>query len=170
MNDTLLMGRYHMIAKQILMCAFAFSMLPVCVAAQGALSDDQLKMLHDPGGWEYIKMGDVYDGLQVEHSCFDGHPHPDQCSGTMTVNPGNTFVQKTHIHGQTVERHGTYQLDGNQLTFFDEFGTKDGPYTLSINTQTKRLVLQMQHVRIDLELKSQYRKDQQSHNAAAQAR
>jgi hypothetical protein len=53
-------------------------------------------------------------------------------------------------------------LDGNQLTFFDELGTKDGPYALNINTQAKRLVLQMRPVRIDLELESQYRKDRQN--------
>ena len=158
-----------MVAKEFLMSAFVLCTLPVYVAAQGALSDDQLKMLHDPGGWEYIKIGDVDNGIQTQHTCFDGHPHPNQCSGTMTLNPGNTFLQKTRIHGQTVQRHGTYQLDGNQLTFFDELGTKDGPYALSINTQTKRLVLQMQPVRIDLELESQYRKDRQSHNPPAPA-
>jgi hypothetical protein len=156
-----------MFAKEILTCALAFSGFPLSVAAQGALSDDQLKTLHDPGGWEYIKMGDVYNGLQVEHSCFDGHPHPEQCSGALTLNPGNTFVQKTRIYGQTVQRHGTYELDGNQLTFFDEFGTKDGPYALTINMQTKRLVLQTEAVRIDLELESQYRKDRQKQKQPA---
>jgi hypothetical protein len=151
-----------MFPNRILMCSFALFTLPLRLGAQGALTDDQLKMLHDPGGWEYIKIGDVDNGIQTQHTCFDGHPHPQQCSGTLTLSPGNSFVQKTRIHGQTVQRHGTYELDGNQLTFFDELGTKDGPYALNINTQAKRLVLQMRPVRIDLELESQYRKDRQN--------
>ncbi|HEX4769887.1 MAG TPA: hypothetical protein VH351_03585 [Bryobacteraceae bacterium] len=132
------------------------------MGAQGALADDQLKMLQDPGGWEYIKISDVDNGIQTVHTCFDGHPHPRQCSGTLTFSSGNTFVQKTRIHGQTVQRQGTYQMDGNELTFFDELGTKDGPYTLNLNTQTTRLVMEMLPVRISLQLEKQYRKDRQS--------
>jgi hypothetical protein len=58
-----------------------------------------------------------------------------------------------------VDRHGTYRLDGNQLAFFDEFGTEDGPYTLDLNTQTKHLILSMPQIRIELELESQYHED-----------
>src|SRR5947209_526706 len=139
-----------MFPKRILMCSLAlFTFRLALPAQQGGLTSDQLKMLQDPGGWEYIKISDVDNGIQTQHTCFDGHPHPEQCSGTLTLSAGNTFIQKTRIHGQTVQRQGTYQLDGNQLTFFDELGTKDGPYTLTINTQAKRLVMQMLPVRIN---------------------
>ena len=159
----------RMCRQTFLVWFFAWFTCPTLLRAQDVLSADELKMLQDPSGWEYIKISDVDNGIQTQHTCFDGHPHPQQCSGTLTFSAGTTFVQKTRIHGQTVQRHGTYQLDGNQLTFFDELGTKDGPYAVSINTQTKRLVLEMQPLRIDLELESQYRKDRQSHNPPAPA-
>ena len=150
-----------MFRNSILAWSFAWFASPL-LPAQDALTSDQLKMLQDPGGWEYIKISDVDNGIQTQHTCFDGHPHPQQCSGTLTLSADNSFIQKTRIHGQTVQRQGTYQLDGNQLTFFDELGTKDGPYMLNISTQTKRLTMQMLSVRIDLELERQYRKDRQS--------
>ena len=151
-----------MFANRILMCSFVLLISAFALGAQSALTDDQLKMFQDPGGWEYIKISDSDNGIQTQHTCFDGHPHPQECSGTLMFSPSNTFVQKTHIHGQTYQRHGTYQLDDNQLTLFDEVGTKDGPYTVTLNTQTKRLVMQMLSVRISLELETQYRKDRQN--------
>ena len=156
-----------MFPNRIWMCSFVLLISVFGLGAQSALTDDQLKMFHDQGGWEYIKISDMDNGIQTQHTCFDGHPHPQQCSGTLTFSPSNTFVQKTHIHGQTYQRHGTYQLDGNQLTLFDELGTKDGPYTVTINTQTKRLVMQMLPVRISLELQRQYRKDKQNQKPPA---
>ena len=156
-----------MFPNRILTCSLAVVAAPFGLRAQGALADDQVKMFHDPGGWEYIKISDTDNGIQTQHTCFDGHPHPQQCSGTLTFSPSNTFVQKTHIHGQTYQRHGTYQLDGNQLTLFDELGTKDGPYTVDLNTQTKHLVMQMLPVRISLELQRQYRKDKQNQKPPA---
>jgi hypothetical protein len=116
-------------------------------------------MLQDSGGWEYISLSDVDSGVQTKHTCFDGQPHPQECSGTLTLAPGKTFVQTVHIHGQTVQRHGTYELDGNALTFFDELGTKDGPYTLELHPEQKTLTLAMPQVRIELELEKQYRED-----------
>jgi len=77
-------------------------------------------------------------------------------------------VQSVRIHGQTVQRHGNYQLDGRELAFFDEFGTKDGPYTLEINTQTKHLKIQMPQVQIELELESQYQDDLRGRKKPAQ--
>ncbi len=65
------------------------------------------------------------------------------------------------IQGKTVRRTGTYQLNGDQLAFIDELGTQDGPYTLTLNTQAKSLVLQMQQARIELLLESEYRKNMQ---------
>lgn len=127
------------------------------VGAHGGLSDDEINLLQDAGGWEYISMSESDKGVQVTHTCFDGTPHPEQCSGTLSFTPGKTFVQSVSIHGQTVQRHGNYQLDGDQLAFFDELGTKDGPYVLELNSQTKSLVLKMSQVRIELVLEKEYR-------------
>lgn len=131
------------------------------------LSDDESKMLQDPGGWEYITVSDPDDGIQTRHTCFDGQPHPDECSGTLTFNPDDTFAQKVHIHGGTVERHGQYALNGKEITLIDELGTRDGPYTLDINVSSKQMSMQITQavgvlVRIELELEKEYKKQLQS--------
>ena len=131
------------------------------------LNTDQMKMLQDPGGWEYLAISDADNGIQTKHTCFDGQPHPNECSGTLIFNANNTFVEKVHIHGKSVERHGGYQLNGNEVTFFDELGTSDGPYTVEVNTQTKRLVLEIKQaagtlVRSELELETEYKKHKQA--------
>ncbi len=131
--------------------------LPLC--ARQDVSDSQLKLLQDSGGWEYILIGDKDAGIQTQHTCFDGHPHPNECSGTLTLRPQNTFVQQTFIHHQRVARHGTYQLNGNQLTFFDEMGVQDGPYTVSIDAQNKIMTLDNPPLHMVLELHSQYMAD-----------
>lgn len=133
---------------------FSIVLLATALSARDGLSDDRIKLLHDPGGWEYIKIEDSDAGIQTEHTCFDGTPHPDVCSGTLTLSAGNTFVQQVSVHHQTVSRHGTYTLDGDQLAFFDEFGTKDGPYTISIDPEKTSLSLRMPQVHMDLLLKN----------------
>lgn len=130
--------------------------LALAGARRGGLTSDDIKMLEDPGGWEYLSVSDNDGGIQTTHTCFDGHPHPQECSGTITLTAGNTFTQNVHIHGQSIQRHGTYRLDDQKISFFDEFGTEDGPYTLDLNTQTKHLTLAMPPVRIELELKRQH--------------
>ena len=149
----------------LICCAVLFG-LAVFLSGRGMLSQDELKLLQDPGGWEYITISDADAGIQTQHTCFDGQPHPDECSGTLTLNPDNTFVQQVHIHGKTVARHGRYELGGAQIAFFDEFGTKDGPYRLALDTQAKRLVLEMPQVRDELELEKEYKK-QRRQNAPA---
>jgi hypothetical protein len=124
------------------------------LGAHDDLSDDQLKMLKDPGGWEYVEIEDSDAGIQTQHTCFDGKPHPDVCSGTLTLSSGNTFVQKVTVHHQSVARHGTYELDGDQLAFFDEFGTRDGPYTVAIDPDRTSLSLRMPQVHMELLLKN----------------
>jgi hypothetical protein len=57
---------------------------------------------------------------------------PKSAGGTLTLNPDDTFVQKIHIHGETAQRHGQYELNGKEITLIDELGTRDGPYTLDI--------------------------------------
>jgi hypothetical protein len=116
--------------------------------AFSTLGQDQLKMLHDPGGWDYLKMTDT--GMQTDHSCFDGKLHPDTCSGRLTFLDDKTFTQVVKIEGQEVPRHGTYTLEDDQLALFDELGTRDGPYTIQIDTQTKALVMDMPQVHIEL--------------------
>jgi hypothetical protein len=127
------------------------SLLLAAVTLLGAFSDfsrDQLKQLQDPGGWDYIKMTD--SGMRTEHVCFDGKPHPELCSGRLTLRTDNTFAQDVTIRGQTVPRHGTYTLEGDQLTFFDELETRDGPYTIEIDAEKKALLMYTSAVRIEL--------------------
>lgn len=113
------------------------------VSAAADLSTDQLRMLQDAGGWQYLEMNSSAIGVQTEHPCFDGQPYPDECSGTLTLSRNHTFVQDLMIEGKSYRRHGTYELDGDQLTLFDELQTQDGPYTVSIDLEEKTLVMQM---------------------------
>jgi hypothetical protein len=134
--------------------------MAVLIAAAGAaLSEDELKLLQDPGGWEYVSVSDQDAGIQTQHVCFDGQTHQDQCSGKLTLTSDNNFVQQVTIHGKSVDRHGTYQIADDQLSFFDEFGTRDGPYAIQLNSEAKRLVLSMPQVKLELELESQYKDD-----------
>ncbi len=148
-----------MIAKRIFLGTGAMVLCTLVAGGGPEPSESQLQMLHDPSGWEYVTISDTDSGVQTTHTCFDGHPHPEECSGTLSFTSGGTFVQKVHIHGQTVQRHGNYELTGNQLALFDELGTKDGPYTIQIDTRAKSLVLAMPQVHIELELEKQYRED-----------
>ena len=130
------------------------------MCAHGDLSQDEIKLLQDTGGWEYISISEPNGGIQTVHTCFDGAPHPDQCSGTLTFTTGNTFVKNVHVQGGTDQRHGTYQLEGGQVSFFDEQGVKDGPYDLQLNLKAKSLVLQLQGLRMELQLEKAYRESQ----------
>jgi hypothetical protein len=152
--------------KRTLIVLIPLLLLGLRLNADADLSGDELKMLQDSGGWEYITISDPDDGIQTKHTCFDGQPHPEECSGTLTLNPDNTFVQKIHIHGETVQRHGQYELSGKEITLIDELGTRDGPYTLDINVESKQLSLQITQtagvlVRIDLKLEKEYKKQLQ---------
>lgn len=127
------------------------------IGADIDLGPDQLALLHDSGGWEYLSMNSQ-NGFPTQHPCFDGKPHPDTCSGTLTLSGDSSFVQQVSIHHQTVARHGTYELHGNQLTFSDEFGTQDGPYSISVDTQNKMLAMNMPQVNVKLQLRKEYQK------------
>jgi len=131
------------------------------------LSSTQLSMFQDPGGWEYITVSDNDSGIQTQHTCFDGKPHPNQCSGVLVFTPQNKFSQTISIHHQKVVRRGTYTLSGNQLAFFDELGTRDGPYTIAVDPDKKSLTLDMPQVHIQLELHSQYVADRNAKRAPA---
>ncbi|HEY7302614.1 MAG TPA: lipocalin family protein [Bryobacteraceae bacterium] len=124
-----------------------------------ALSQDELKLLQDPGGWQFITVRDPDSGIQTTHTCFDGRPHPDECSGTLKFRSDGTFTKNIYIHHQKVQRHGNYKVDGDQLAFHDEFGTQDGPYTVAVDASKKTMTLDMPQIHIGLELESAYRKE-----------
>ncbi len=129
-------------------------------------SQDELKALHDPGGWEYVTISDVDSGIQTTHTCFDGRPHPQACAGKLILNADNSFVQSVYIHGQTVQRHGKYELNDDQIAFFDELGTRDGPYTVGLDLKAKSLALDMPQVHVELLLEKEYRDRQRVQNKA----
>lgn len=122
---------------------FAILFLAATVlAAHADLSQADLDLLHSPNGWEYLGVFDRDNGVQMHHVCFvEGHPNPDVCSGTLTFSPDGTFAQVIRIHGTDVNRHGTYQIEDSQIAFYDELGTKDGPYQIELNAAAKTLRL-----------------------------
>jgi hypothetical protein len=150
-----------MLARLILGLCFV-ALLAIPLSAFEDLNQDQIKLLKDDGGWEYTKLSDDSSGVPTEHTCFDGSPHPDECSGSLMLGDDEKFVQQVIIEGKAVARHGTYKLDGDQLAFFDEFGTRDGPYTAEIDTIKKTMVLSMPQIRMELTLESEYHKKKKS--------
>lgn len=162
-----------MVRIHMLITVLPILLLGLRLNAGASLNADELKMLHDSTGWEYITVSDPDSGIQTQHTCFDGKTHPEECSGTMTLNPYNTFVQKVHIHGETVERHGHYELDGQEITFTDELETKDGPYSLDIDLNSKRMILQITQsapvvVRIEFMLEKEYKRRMQQRQQSQQ--
>jgi hypothetical protein len=148
-------------------------LLCVCSAAitvpylRGFVSGDELNLLQDPDGWEYIKV--VTDsGFPTQHPCFDGTPHPQECRGTLTLGTDERFVKSIYINGQPDTRSGRYKVDGDQLTFFDEYDTQDGPYKLTVNREEKTLVLDLGSARMDLMLEKEYRERSKSQKKNAQ--
>jgi hypothetical protein len=144
------------------------SLRPICVFLLAALASvplsafddlnaDQAKLLTDSGGWEYTKLSD-HTGVPTDHVCFDGSPHPNECSGSLTLVDDGTFVQQVIISGTRVDRHGNWKRDGNHVAFFDEFGTQDGPYTAEIDVVNKLMVLSMPQIKMELTLESEYHK------------
>ena len=155
-----------MAPKRIYLLALAGA----CIAlarAPSSLNQEELKLLQDPGGWEYVTVSQPDSGFQTQHVCFDGKPHPRECSGSLLLRPNNTFTMQLTIRGKKVDRHGTYDLNNDQIAFYDEFGTRDGPYTVQLSAELKRLTLSMPQVKLDLELESQYKDDLQKKKAPA---
>lgn len=98
-----------------------------------AISPEQRTLLLDSAGWEYLTISDKNNGFETSHVCFDEKGGRGPCTGRLFLRGDGTFTQTVTGHGKSMDRHGTYQIDGDQMTFVDELGTKDGPYTLSIN-------------------------------------
>ena len=131
--------------------------------ADSSLTENQLKMLQDPQGWEYIALLDQDNGVPMKHDCFiQGEPGAGGCRGTLILSSDNHFTQKVFAHGGTLERHGTYELNDDQITLKDELGTSDGPYQIQLNTNKKSLEISMRQAGVlvgaDLVLESEYHK------------
>lgn len=128
-----------------------------------------MKLLQDPGGWEYMAITDVDNGFETHHVCFDPAT-PGACKGNLLLRTDMTFKKSMQVHADTVDRGGTYQVDGNQILFFDEFNNKDGPYTAQLNLDTKTLVLEMVqagvHFRMELLEEKEFRKQQEARKKA----
>jgi hypothetical protein len=108
--------------------------------AHADLSQEQLSLFHDPGGWEFIAVFDEDNGVSMQHQCFaEGEPKPSECNGTLILKSDDTFSESIFMHGFTARRHGTYKLDDDQLTLFDEFGNSDGPYTVQIDPKKQTM-------------------------------
>lgn len=137
---------------------FFAALLSMPLSAFDDLNDDQMVLLKDQGGWEYTKLSDDSSGVPTQHTCFDGTPHPNDCSGSLTLVDDTKFSQRVIIGGQSVNRSGSYKLDGDQLAFFDEYGTRDGPYTVEIDAVKKTMVLSMPQIRMELTLESELHK------------
>ena len=146
-----------MIPKRLLLFTAGLLCFALLSRGRDTLTDDERKMLQDPGGWEYITISDPDSGVQTKHTCFDGKPHRDQCSGTLTLGSDNNFVKKIYIHHLADTRRGTYELDGKQVTFTDELGEKDGPYALQMDAAQKTMILEKQGAKMEMELESEYR-------------
>ena|SRR5947209_467453 len=150
-----------MLRWRVINCAL-LSCFGVALSARD-LSSDDLNLLKDPGGWEYLSLSNPDNGIQTKHTCFDGKPHPKQCRGTLHFSVDGSFSQAVYIHGKKVQRHGKYDVDNDQLSFFDESGIRDGPYRITLDPQAKTLTLNSQAVRIELELETEYKKQRAAH-------
>ena len=71
-------------------------------------------------------------------------------------------MQTVTGHGKSVDRHGTYTLDGDQLTFSDELGTKDGPYTVNVDVPSSKMEIATTQagvtIKVKLMLEREFRK------------
>jgi hypothetical protein len=129
-----------------------------------------MKLLQDSGGWEYMSITDADNGFETHHVCFDPAT-PGTCKGNLLFRPDMTFKKTVQVHGENVDRGGTYEVDGSNILFFDEFNNKDGPYTAELNPETKTLVLEMVgagvHFRIELLQAKEFRKRQEARKKPA---
>jgi hypothetical protein len=129
-----------------------------------ALTRDELTLLQDPGGWKFMTITDADNGFETLHVCFDPSA-PGVCDGNLFFRPDMTFRKTIKVDGKSADRAGTYQVDGNNVVFLDEFNNKDGPYTAEIDTEKRTLVLGMVqagvHLRMELLLEKEFHKRQE---------
>lgn len=145
------------------------ALLLLVALSANALPPDGLAILQDPGGWEYMTITDTDNGFETQHVCFDPKSS-GQCHGNLLFRPDNTFRKSIKVHGADVDRGGTYQVNGNNILFLDEFDNKDGPYTAQLNMETKTLVLEMVqagvHFRMELLQEKEFQKRLQARKKA----
>jgi hypothetical protein len=126
-----------------------------------ALTPEQVDMLEDGGGWEYLTITDANNGFETQHVCFDEKGR-GQCTGKLLLRKDGTFLQTVTGHGKSMDRHGTFAIDGDAITFADEFGTKDGPYTARIDVPSSRLEIATTQagvtIKVRLMLEREFRK------------
>lgn len=109
--------------------------------ASSSLPKEDQDLLQDSGGWEYLSISDVNNGFKTAHVCFDEQKGRGDCHGTIIFRPDGTFAQDITAEGKTLHRHGTYNLTDDGIVFADEFGTTDGPYSLSLDHTDSMLTL-----------------------------
>jgi hypothetical protein len=128
-----------------------------------ALSQDDIALIQEPGGWEYLSITDADNGFKTTHVCFDEKGR-GPCHGTLLFAKDGTFAQDVSVHGQTLHRQGKYELSDAGAVFYDELGTKDGPYTLTLDRTDSLLTLETVQagvtIRMTLELEREFRKQQ----------
>jgi hypothetical protein len=133
--------------------------LPALLAAQ-SLSQEDLAIIQDPGGWEYISITETNNGFKTDSVCFN-EGQKGRCQGTLAFHTDGTYAQNVTVTPKSVNRQGKYEISGPAITLYDAFGTKDGPYTIALDKTAHTLTLETVQTgvisRIKLELESSYR-------------
>ena len=118
-------------------------------------------MLQSPEGWEYQTITDPGNGFQTQGTCF-AQEYTGQCKGDLIFNVDRTFRQDLSAHGKSEHRGGRYEIDGDQITFWDEHNTRDGPYRIQVDSEHKSLRLSAGRAGVGIEmtllLESEFRK------------
>jgi len=145
-------------APAVLICVAA---LVIGVEEAAALTRDELKLVQDSGGWEYLTMTEVNNGFATQANCF-AKAFTGECKGTLIFRPDQSFRQDVSAHGKGMHRGGHYEIQGQDLTFWDEHETKDGPYHITINADEKSMTLETTQagvaVKIELLLESEFKR------------
>jgi hypothetical protein len=126
-----------------------------------ALSPDELKLFQDPGGWEYQTITEANNGFKTEGTCFT-ETYTGRCRGNLFFREDGSFTQVLSGSGRSMHRGGRYELNGNQLTFWDEHDTKDGPYAVTLKPASNMLRIETTQagvvLRMDLMLEREFKK------------
>lgn len=126
-----------------------------------ALSTDETALLQSAGGWEYQTINDPNNGFQTQGTCFT-KAYTGECQGDLIFRTDGTFQQNITAHGRSQHRGGRYEINGDQVTFWDEHNTQDGPYLVALDLKQKTLHITASRgtVGIDMTLllKSEFKK------------
>lgn len=126
-----------------------------------ALTSDETAMLQSPEGWEYQTITDPGNGFQTQGTCFT-QDYTGQCRGELIFHTDGTFRQDLSAHGKSEHRGGRYEVKDDQITFWDEHDTQDGPYQISLDLPHKTLHLNASHAGVGIDmtllLKSEFKK------------